>query len=159
VTDDTKAYVAITRLQAAYADVVTRRAWAELVDLFRSDATIRIDTVTRPVIEVTGPGELATFISGALARFDFFEFVILNTVIDVTGAHAASGRLYIVEVRHELSTDRWSNAFGLYEDSYTEEGGRWRFAARRYRSLARRTPDGSEILPALGSVGGQQPVE
>jgi hypothetical protein len=159
VTDETEAYVAITRLQAAYADVVTRRAWDDLVDLFLPDAAIRIDTVTRPVIEVTGPGELGTFIRGALDRFDFFEFVILNTVIDVTGGHAASGRLYIVEVRHELSTDQWSDAFGLYEDGYAEAGGRWRFAARRYRSLARRSPDGSEILPPFGSGGRQQPVE
>ena len=40
--------VALGRLQARYADVVTRRAFAELVDLFRPDATVTIDTVTRP---------------------------------------------------------------------------------------------------------------
>ena len=37
-------------LQATYADVVTRRAWAELEPLFVPDAPIRIDTVTRPVM-------------------------------------------------------------------------------------------------------------
>ncbi len=31
-------YLAITRLQAAYADVVTRRAWRELERLFLPDA-------------------------------------------------------------------------------------------------------------------------
>jgi hypothetical protein len=94
-----------------------------------------------------------------LERFDFFEFVILNSVIDVTGAGAAAGRLYIVEVRHDRATDEWSNAFGLYEDTYAVQDETWRFAARRYRSLARRSPTGSEILPSLGSVGGQQPIE
>ena len=34
---ETVDYVAIQRLQAAYADVVNRRAWPELADLFRPD--------------------------------------------------------------------------------------------------------------------------
>jgi hypothetical protein len=135
---DTEAYIAITRLQAAYADVVTRRAWSELDDLFVPDAPVRIDTVTRPVVNVTGPRELAEFIAGAVERFEFFEFVILNTVIDVDG-DTATGRLYMVEVRQEREPKEWSNAFGLYEDDYVSTDRRWRFARRRYRSLARRT--------------------
>ena len=38
-TDD---YVGITQLQSAYADCVTRRAWHELVQLFRADATLLV---------------------------------------------------------------------------------------------------------------------
>ena len=53
-TTETIDYVAITRLQAAYADVVNRRAWSELAEHFRPDAPVRIDTVTRPVIELSG---------------------------------------------------------------------------------------------------------
>jgi hypothetical protein len=155
VTDDTTTYIAITRLQAAYADVVTRRVWPELTGLFLPDAQIRIDTVTRPVVELTGPVELGTFVSRALERFDFFEFVILNTVIEVTGVGAARGRLYIVEIRHERESDEWSNAFGLYEDVYVERDGRWYFAERKYRSLARRSGRGSEILPAVDLTGGE----
>ena len=158
MTDDTKAYIAITRLQAAYADVVTRRAWPELVGLFLPDCSISVDTITRPAIDLTGPEELGRFISRALERFDFFEFVILNTVIDVS-SDTASGRVYILEIRHDRATDAWSDAFGLYEDTYAEQDGQWRFAARRYRSLARRTATGSEILAVVDSAGGQQPVE
>jgi hypothetical protein len=139
VADDTAAYVAITRLQSAYADVVTRRAWSELDALFVPDAPIRIDTVTRPVVELTGPAALSHFISDALERFEFFEFIILNTVIDVGAGDRASGRLYMLEVRQDRESHEWSNAFGLYEDTYAERDGRWRFGARRYRSLARRT--------------------
>jgi hypothetical protein len=140
--DDTNAYVAITRLQATYADVVTRRAWAELGPLFVPDAPIRIDTVTRPVVDVVGAPGLADFVAPAVERFEFFEFVILNTVIDVQTTTTAAGRLYMVEVRQERATHGWSNAFGLYEDDYTLHEGRWRFARRRYRSLARR--DGNQ---------------
>lgn len=157
--DDTQAYIAITRLQAAYADVVTRRAWPELVRLFLPDAAVSVDTISRPVIQLTGPVELGTFISGALERFDFFEFVILNSVIEMKQDGTAGGRVYIVEIRHEHATDAWSNAFGLYEDTYSEYEGCWRFAGRRYRSLARRSGSGTEILAPLDSVTGQQPVE
>jgi SnoaL-like protein len=146
--DDSAAYVAITRLQAAYADVVTRRAWSELESLFLPDAPIHIDTVTRPATELRGAHALGEFISAALTRFDFFEFVILNTVVDIIDERSARGRVYIEEIRHEAETDAWSHAFGLYQDSYTRPDGRWQFAARRYRSLARKHPSGGEVLSA-----------
>lgn len=156
---DVDAYIAVTRLQASYADVVTRRAWDELDALFVPDAAIRIDTVTRPVVELHGATELAHFISDAVERFEFFEFVILNTVIDVVDDVTAAGRLYMVEVRQERDSQEWSNAFGLYQDNYAFDGKRWRFADRRYRSLARRYADRSEILSAAADLTRQQPIE
>ena len=138
--DDPLAYLAITRLQAAYADVVTRRAWPELDDLFVPDAPVHVDTVTNPVIELAGATALGEFIAGAIERFEFFEFVPLNTVVDVDG-DAASGRLYMVELRQDADGGRWSNAFGLYQDRYARGAdGRWRFAERNYQSLARTAP-------------------
>ena len=148
MTEDTAAYVAITRLQAAYADVVTRRAWSELDALFVPDAAIHIDTVTRAATELQGPQALGEFVNSALTRFDFFEFVILNTVVDVIDEQSARGRVYIEEIRHEHQRDVWSHAFGLYTDTYARSSGRWRFAERRYRSLARKHPDRTEILSA-----------
>lgn len=139
MTNDTDAYVAITRLQASYADVVTRRAWDELAPLFLPDAPIHIDTVTKPGTDLVGADGLAGFVGPAVDRFEFFEFVILNTVVDVhDDEQTATGRLYMVEVRQERATQEWSNAFGLYQDDYVVYDGRWRFARRRYRSLARR---------------------
>ena len=44
-------YVAICRVGAAYADIVTRRAWPELEVLFAPDATITVDTVTNAPID------------------------------------------------------------------------------------------------------------
>jgi hypothetical protein len=138
MTRETEAYVAITRLQAAYADVVTRRAWADLDGLFAPDTPIHIDTVTRPAFDLVGPAALGEFVSGAIERFEFVEFVILNTVVDVTNEDEATGRLWMVEVRQERGSGEWSNAFGLYRDNYARYDGRWRFTRRSYRSIARR---------------------
>jgi hypothetical protein len=51
---DDLAYVGIWRLQAAYADAVSRRAWPDLESLFRPDAPIRVDTVTGDPIDAVG---------------------------------------------------------------------------------------------------------
>lgn len=74
---------ALWRLQSRYADVVTRRAWAELHDLFLPDTTVHIDTVTAPPRELVGPDQFTSVIGAAIERFDHFTFVILNTVVDV----------------------------------------------------------------------------
>jgi SnoaL-like domain len=143
--------VAISRVQAAYADVVTRRAWPELHWLFRPDAPVQVDTVTASPIELTGPDEIGAFISGAIERFEFFEFVILNThiVTDVGGdPDVARARLYMCELRQETTSGQWSNAFGIYHDDYVRLDGRWWFARRRYQSLARIELSGrAEVFP------------
>jgi hypothetical protein len=134
--DDTADYVAITRLQAAYADAVTRRAWEEFDALFVPDAPVRVDTVTNPVVEAAGPRAIGDFIARAIERFEFFEFVPLNTVVEIDG-NTARGRLYMCELRQEASNGHFSQAFGVYHDDYRRVDGRWQFAARRYQSLAR----------------------
>lgn len=140
--------VALWRLQARYADVISRRAFAELADLFRSDAVIDIDTVTRPERRIVGPADLGAFVGSAIERYDHFTFVILNTVVDVDGDEA-TGRIFMCEVRHERAGDSWQNAHGVYQDRYVRVDGRWWIAARRYRSMARTGPGGDVLgLPA-----------
>jgi hypothetical protein len=133
-------YVAICRLQSAYADVVTRRSWPELEDLFLAGAQVTVDTVTSAPIELTGPTAVGEFIGGAVERFEFFELVILNTTVDVHhdgDPDTARARLFTCELRQDRSNGRWTNAFGVYHDEYSRIDGRWRFARRRYQSLAR----------------------
>lgn len=136
---------AVLDLQARYADVVTRRAWDELTGLFLPDATIHIDTVTRDPFTVTGPGELGRFIGGAVDRFDFFEFVILNSLVELRDGgdpDAAAARVFMCEQRRVAADGGWSTAYGLYRDRYRRVDGRWWFADRSYRSLARTGEDG-----------------
>jgi hypothetical protein len=137
-------YVAIRRLQDAYADVVTRRAWDELPELFLPEAVVELDVRQGDVIRIGGPAALADFIAGAIEQFTFFEFVTLNTRIDV-GDGTAQARLYMCELRTERDTDRWNNAFGVYHDRYVRRDGQWRFAHRRYHSMARPAPEGDTV--------------
>ena len=147
-------HVGITRLLGRYADTVTRRAWDELGDLFLSDATVHIDTVTRPAFTVTGPAALGEFIGAAVERFDFFEFVVLN-VVTMTGADGdhATARVHMCEQRRDAETSEWSTAYGHYLDDVVRTADGWRFAHRDYRSLGRTGADGAAFPhPDRGST-------
>ena len=137
-------HVAITRLIGRYADTVTRRAWNELGELFLGDATVHIDTVTRPACTVTGPAALGEFIGAAIARFDFFEFVVLN-VVTMPGVDAdhAQARVHMCEQRRDAESSEWSTAYGRYLDRVVRTGEGWRFEHRDYRSLGRTGPEGA----------------
>jgi hypothetical protein len=152
VTSD---YVAVRRLQDAYADVVTRRSWDELADLFLPDAVVEVDTRTDDSLRFEGPVALGSFISGAIERFEFFEFVILNArvVLGPEGSggdpDAASARVYMCELRTDRETGQWINAFGVYHDRYRRVDGRWWFAHRQYHSLGRDAEDGTGRMEAF----------
>ena len=137
-TDDV---VSLWRLQARYADIVTRQAWPELHEVFRPDALVEVDTVTAPVRRFIGPDAFGAFVADAIERFDHFAFVILNTVVDVVSDTQATGRMFMCEVRHDRELDTWPIAYGCYQDSYSRVDGRWWFSQRRYRSMARMGPD------------------
>jgi hypothetical protein len=131
-------YIAITRLQSAYADAVSRRAWAEVRSLFLPAATVLVDTVTAPPVELVGPAAVARFIEKAVEAFEFFEFVNLNSHVTFGEEDdAARARIFICELRQDAASGRWTNTFGVYHDRYQLADGRWLFAERRYHSLAR----------------------
>jgi hypothetical protein len=147
---ETVDHVAISRLLAAYADTVTRRAWPELVDLFVVDAPVRVDTVTAPARELTGPDELGAFIGAAIERFGFFELVILNARIELATAgdrDRAYGRVLISEIRQDRDGGAWSSTYGVYQDQYRRTTDGWRFARRDYQSLARTGSDRAFPFP------------
>ncbi|MDQ2679031.1 MAG: nuclear transport factor 2 family protein [Actinomycetota bacterium] len=135
-------HLAVSQLQTWYADVINRRAWPELAQLFADDAPVRIDTVSREPFDLVGSGQVGEFISGAIERFSFFEFVVLNSRINLTidgDRDAAAARIFMCEIRLETATDEWSTAYGVYHDRYRRTDVGWRFARRDYQSLARTT--------------------
>ena len=143
--DDALDYLAISRMQAAYGDVVSRQAWDELVPLFRADCRVRLDLGGGHVLEHVGPEAIGAFIAASIERFEFFLFTLLNSVVEIDpDGERATGRLYIRELRQERAGHRWTTAYGLYRDEYRKDDGRWRFAARAYSSLARTAPDGPD---------------
>jgi hypothetical protein len=133
----------IRRLQHAYADVVNRRAWAELDHLLLPDATVVVDLRGAAPIRLVGGEALGAFIGGSIAQFEFFEFVILNAHLsfpDGPESGSAVGRMFMSELRQQVDGGRMSTIYGLYHDRYSFDGSRWWFAERRYHSLARSTP-------------------
>jgi hypothetical protein len=134
----------VRRLQHAYADVVNRRAWPELGRLFTPDAPVLIDRRVGEPLRLVGSGAVGEFIAAAIAQFEFFEFVILNAHIAFPRGPLdgeASGRMCMCELRQHRESGRMTTAFGLYHDRYLLDDEGWRFAERRYHSLARHGAD------------------
>jgi hypothetical protein len=135
------AYTALHRLQNRYADIVTRRAWPELHEIMRPDCVVTVNLVDH-AIDFDGPAAIGDFIGTQLKQFDFFEFVILNTVMDIDAAGGtARARMYMQEARQNIDGGRRSDTYGVYHDRFERDGaGRWWFARRRYQSYARTNP-------------------
>lgn len=130
----------VRRLQHAYADVVNRRAWPELDQLFLPEAPIVIDRRLGEPLVLTGGANLGDFIGRSIEQFEFFEFVVLNAHIvfpDGATSGTAVSRLFMCELRQHRDSGRWTTIFGLYHDRCLFASDGWRFAERRYHSLAR----------------------
>ena len=127
----------IRDLQSRYADICSRQKFDELPTLILPDANIRLDLRGRS-LDFTGPEEIGDFIAASIEPFDFFQFLIRNSVVDVDeSGETAWGRLWMSELRHVRETGQWSTIFGLYHDQYVNVDGEWMIAARQYHSLAR----------------------
>ena len=80
------------------------------------------------------------FVSEAVDRFEFFEFVILNTRVYLNhqgDPDAAVARMYMSELRQDHAEQRWSVVYGVYHDRFRRVDGQWWFVGRNYSSLAR----------------------
>ena len=141
--DEVVAYIALRRLQSRYADIVTRRAWPELSEIMRPDCVITVDLVDR-AIDFDGPTKIGDFIAAQIEKFDFFEFVILNTVMKIDAeAGQATARMYMQEARQSADSGERCDTFGVYHDHLERDtDGCWWFARRRYKSYARTNPSG-----------------
>jgi SnoaL-like domain len=145
--DDSAIYLAIVRLQHAYADIATRRAWSEIARLAIPGARFSFDVRSGPVIEVVGAEAFGAFGARSIESFSFYEYIPLNTVVTVDGEGAARARSYSLEVGEDRETRAWINFYGLYHDDYVRFDGAWRFARRQYQTLARRIGGGLEAFP------------
>ncbi|MAG31622.1 MAG: hypothetical protein CL908_12110 [Deltaproteobacteria bacterium] len=135
--EETVACVAIQRLLAAYADAVNRRAWDEFPKLFLDDAVIEITPSKRAPLQVEGAGELARFIAEAIEGFEFFQLVFLNSHFELQVAEGtATGRNFMVEMRQDRASGRWTRVFGVYHDRYRQVERRWQFEHRAFHALA-----------------------
>jgi hypothetical protein len=134
---DPLTFLAISQLHARYADIATRQAWGDLGGLVLEDAPVSFDLGTGDVIEMTG-ADLVRFGPQATAAFSFYEYVPLNTVVTMTSDATATGRFYALEIGVERDSGDWVEFFGGYDDLYELRDGRWMYARRAFRTLARR---------------------
>lgn len=138
--------LAVRRLHHAYADIVTRREWAELHGVMRPTCTLDLDLGDR-TMRFDGPAAIGEFIGTELRRFSFFEFVILNSVVRVdVAAGTAGARLYMQELRQNVDDGRRTDAYGVYHDHFERDADqRWWIARRRYGSFSRTAEPGSDV--------------
>jgi hypothetical protein len=131
--------IEIRALHDAYADIVSRRRWADLNDVFLPDTVLDLDLRDR-TLTYEGPKAIGDFIGEMLLQFEFFQFGILGTRVHLRSggdADCAASRMYMTELR-QTPSGHWSTIYGVYHDRLVRMDGQWRFAHRTYHSLARR---------------------
>jgi hypothetical protein len=133
---DAATYAAIERLQRAYADVATRGAWAEVSSLLTDDAHITFTTSAGAVFEITGAQAFAEF-GAEMTGFVFFEYIPLSFVVSSTTDGGLVGRTYSLEVA-ENEAGEWIESYSIYEDTYGQTDGEWRFARRKHKTVKQR---------------------
>jgi hypothetical protein len=138
MTDEDRAYLAIQRLQRAYADVATRGAWAEVVSLLAPDCRITFDTRSAQVLEVCGADEFAQFAAKMTGAFSFYELIPQNFVVTIDSDGTARGRSYSLEVGEDAKTGQWLEFYGVFSDEFVLLDDDWRFSRRHYQTYARR---------------------
>lgn len=143
---ETVAYTQIRRLQAQYADILNCRRWASMADIMEPACPVSIEGFGDPMV-FTGPQETAGFLSTSIDGFNFFQFIILNTVIDIDAdAGTAGARMHIYEPRQMAADGQRFDGWGVYHDRFRRDGdGRWWYAERRYQDC---TPSGQGGTPS-----------
>lgn len=135
---DTVDHSEIRRLQDAYADIVSRRQWDDLIDVFLPETVLDLD-LRENTIRLVGPSEIGEFIARSVSQFEFFQFCILGTRIQLRPGgdpNAAYARMYMTELR-QTPSGHWSQIYGVYHDRLARKADRWWFSRRTYHSLAR----------------------
>jgi hypothetical protein len=92
-----------------------------------------------------GPEAIGEFIGTAISGMDFFEFVVLDTRVELSiggDPDAAAARMYMQELRHETESGRFTIVYGVYHDRLARAGGHWWFEHRRYHTLTRSAAPG-----------------
>jgi len=133
---DAETYAAIQQLQRAYGDVASRAAWDEVGSLLTDDAHLEFVTSSGAVFEVDGPEAFAEF-AAKMAGFSFFEYIPLSFVVSRGADGLLVGRTYSLEVAENEAGD-WTESYGLYEDTYGQVRGEWRFTRRLHRTIKQR---------------------
>jgi hypothetical protein len=146
MNEDIEAYIAIARLQNAYADISTRHAWDEMEALATPDARFSFHT-KGGLFEVEGGAAFAELGPRMSEQFSFHLLVPVNFVVVVGTDGTAQGRSYLLELNEDRESGTWNEVFGTYSDDYVLYEGTWRFSRREYSPFGRRSGGRLEAFP------------
>jgi hypothetical protein len=139
MNDEALLHPTAVRLQHAYADLATRKAWPELAALTTPEAKFSFDLRSGAPLEMVGPAAVGEFGARAVAPFSHYQYIPLNTVVMPVDEGRARGRAYALELAEIRDSGDWLEVYGLYHDDYALVDDGWRFSQRRFQVLARRT--------------------
>jgi hypothetical protein len=131
-------HLAIGDLYSAYADLMSRRAYAELAEIFLPDTAVVVELPSH-TREIRGPEAFGEFVAQRIAHLAFFQFVNLNVLVDLAGDEPhdrASARLHFCELHHDAADGGMRVLHGLYQDGFAKRDDRWWFVRRRFTPLA-----------------------
>ena len=98
---------------------------------------IELTTSKGQALEIEGAVALGRFIDEAIEAFEFFQLVFLNSHFEIqAGDGTTTGRNFMVEMRQDRASGRWTRVLGVYHDCYRRVDARWRFEHRAFHALA-----------------------
>lgn len=125
----------IRQLHAHYVDAVWRQDLDAFVDCFAESCEWRIAGHV-----VTGRTATRQFMAAVFPKFRRILLTMRNPCIDVTGPGAASGRTYFTE-NSVMADGTPLLAIGSYYERFVDDGDRWRFSWRVFRTEYAGPPD------------------
>lgn len=123
---DLEAIEEIRNLKARYCRYIDLKQWAELGQIFATDAMIQ----PSPTITLKGREEIVQFLSSVLS-----SVVVVHQVhqseIEITGEDTARGIWGEYDGTIVSGNNASHLAYGFYHEEYLKEDGRWRIAYSR----------------------------
>ena len=116
-------------LVTRYADIIDRKAFAELSTIFTENAVIDYEATGAPKCSVQ---EMVAFLEEAMSLFPNNQHLVSNTHFKVTG-DTATGRVMCFNPM-EMAVEGGNQTFILgiwYVDEFVRVDDRWLFASRR----------------------------
>lgn len=125
----------IRQLHAHYVDAVWRQDIDAFGDCFSEDCEWRIAGKA-----MRGRAQIVSFMSQAFPQFNRILLTMRTPALTLDGPGRASARTYFTE-NSQFADGRPLAAVGSYYERFVDEGDRWRFSWRIFRTEYAGSPD------------------
>jgi uncharacterized protein (TIGR02246 family) len=125
----------IRQLHSHYVDAVFRKDIAAFGDCFTEDCEWRIAGKA-----LLGRDQIVSFMSQAFPMFNRILLTMRTPALSLDGPGKASARTYFTE-NSQMADGTPLAAVGSYYERFVDEGDRWRFSWRIFRTEYASSPD------------------